>query len=100
MKATEITKRYHDTWNRRDADALVGCFTKRRDVSLTESCCTITNLLEERIGHIRKLFLKSQETLIKWQSCLLAWKALAKERLEGNQLVSLRRTAAAERACT
>jgi SnoaL-like polyketide cyclase len=28
MKATEVTKRYHDTWNGRDADALVGCFTK------------------------------------------------------------------------
>jgi len=28
MKATEIARRYHDTWNGRDADALVGCFTK------------------------------------------------------------------------
>jgi steroid delta-isomerase-like uncharacterized protein len=28
MKATEITRRYHDTWNNRDADALVACFTK------------------------------------------------------------------------
>ena len=28
MKATEITRRYHDTWNGRDADALVACFTK------------------------------------------------------------------------
>jgi len=28
MKATEVTRRYHDTWNGRDADALVGAFTK------------------------------------------------------------------------
>ena len=28
MKATEITQRYHDTWNGRDADALVASFTK------------------------------------------------------------------------
>lgn len=28
MKATEITKRYHDSWNGRDADALVAQFTK------------------------------------------------------------------------
>jgi SnoaL-like domain len=28
MKEPDITRRYHDTWNGRDADALVGCFTK------------------------------------------------------------------------
>jgi len=28
MKATEITRRYHDAWSGRDADALVACFTK------------------------------------------------------------------------
>jgi steroid delta-isomerase-like uncharacterized protein len=28
MKATEITRRYHDAWNGRDADTLVGLFTK------------------------------------------------------------------------
>jgi steroid delta-isomerase-like uncharacterized protein len=28
MKATEVTQRYHDTWNGRDADALVAVFTK------------------------------------------------------------------------
>jgi SnoaL-like polyketide cyclase len=28
MKATETTRRYHDTWNNHDADALVACFTK------------------------------------------------------------------------
>ena len=28
MKATEIARRYHDTWNGRDADALVTAFTK------------------------------------------------------------------------
>jgi nuclear transport factor 2 (NTF2) superfamily protein len=28
MKATEVTQRYHDTWNGRDADALVAAFTK------------------------------------------------------------------------
>jgi hypothetical protein len=28
LKEPEITRRYHDTWNGRDADALVGCFTK------------------------------------------------------------------------
>jgi steroid delta-isomerase-like uncharacterized protein len=28
MKATEIARHYHETWNGRDADALVACFTK------------------------------------------------------------------------
>lgn len=28
MKATEVIKRYRDAWNGRNADALVGCFTK------------------------------------------------------------------------
>jgi steroid delta-isomerase-like uncharacterized protein len=28
MKATEVARRYHDTWNGRDVDAVVGCFTK------------------------------------------------------------------------
>ena len=28
MKATEITRRYHDAWNSRDPDALVALFTK------------------------------------------------------------------------
>jgi ketosteroid isomerase-like protein len=28
MKATEVTRRYHDAWNDRDADALVAAFTK------------------------------------------------------------------------
>ena len=28
MKATEITRRYHEAWNGRDADALVANFTK------------------------------------------------------------------------
>ena len=28
MKATEVTRRYHDAWNGRDADALVATFTK------------------------------------------------------------------------
>ena len=28
MKATEITRRYHEAWNDRDADALVAAFTK------------------------------------------------------------------------
>jgi steroid delta-isomerase-like uncharacterized protein len=28
MKATEVTQHYHDTWNGRDADALVATFTK------------------------------------------------------------------------
>jgi SnoaL-like domain len=28
MKATEITRRYHEAWNGRDADALVATFTK------------------------------------------------------------------------
>jgi ketosteroid isomerase-like protein len=28
MKATEITRRYHEAWNGRDADALVAAFTK------------------------------------------------------------------------
>jgi predicted ester cyclase len=28
MKTTEIARRYHDTWNGRDAEALVACFTK------------------------------------------------------------------------
>jgi len=28
MKATEVTRRYNDAWNGRDADALVACFTK------------------------------------------------------------------------
>ena len=28
MKATEITRRYHESWNGRDADALVANFTK------------------------------------------------------------------------
>lgn len=28
MKATEITCRYHEAWNGRDADAVVACFTK------------------------------------------------------------------------
>jgi predicted ester cyclase len=28
MKATEVTQHYHDTWNGRDADALVAAFTK------------------------------------------------------------------------
>ena len=28
MKATEVTRRYHDAWNSRDADALVAAFTK------------------------------------------------------------------------
>jgi nuclear transport factor 2 (NTF2) superfamily protein len=27
-KAIEVTRRYHDTWNGRDADAVVGSFTK------------------------------------------------------------------------
>ena len=26
MKAEDVTQRYHDSWNRRDADALVGVF--------------------------------------------------------------------------
>jgi SnoaL-like domain len=26
MKAEEVTRRYHDAWNKRDADALVGAF--------------------------------------------------------------------------
>ena len=26
MKAEDVTQRYHDSWNRRDADALVGAF--------------------------------------------------------------------------
>ena len=28
MKPTEVTRRYHDTWNGHDADALVAAFTK------------------------------------------------------------------------
>jgi uncharacterized protein (TIGR02246 family) len=28
MKATEVTRRYHDAWNGRDPDALVAVFTK------------------------------------------------------------------------
>jgi hypothetical protein len=28
MKATEVTRHYHDAWNDRDADALVAAFTK------------------------------------------------------------------------
>jgi ketosteroid isomerase-like protein len=28
MKATEITRRYHDAWSGRDANALVACFIK------------------------------------------------------------------------
>jgi predicted ester cyclase len=28
MKATEVARKYHETWNGRDADALVGAFTK------------------------------------------------------------------------
>jgi predicted ester cyclase len=28
MKATEVARLYHNTWNGRDAGALVGCFTK------------------------------------------------------------------------
>jgi hypothetical protein len=28
MKATEVARHYHETWNGRDADALVGAFTK------------------------------------------------------------------------
>ncbi|HEY5812470.1 MAG TPA: nuclear transport factor 2 family protein [Terrimicrobiaceae bacterium] len=28
MKPTEVTRRYHDAWNGRDADALVAIFTK------------------------------------------------------------------------
>jgi predicted ester cyclase len=28
MKATDVTRHYRDTWNGRDADALVACFTK------------------------------------------------------------------------
>ena len=28
MNATEVTRRYHDAWNGRDADALVAAFTK------------------------------------------------------------------------
>lgn len=28
MKASKITRPHHDTWNRRDADALVASFTK------------------------------------------------------------------------
>jgi hypothetical protein len=28
MKATEVTRRYHDAWNGRDADALVAAFGK------------------------------------------------------------------------
>jgi steroid delta-isomerase-like uncharacterized protein len=28
MKATDITRRYHEAWNGRDADALVATFTK------------------------------------------------------------------------
>jgi ketosteroid isomerase-like protein len=27
-KVTEVARLYHETWNGRDADALVGCFTK------------------------------------------------------------------------
>jgi hypothetical protein len=28
MKAAEVARLYHETWNGRDAEALVGCFTK------------------------------------------------------------------------
>ena len=28
MNATEVARKYHETWNGRDADALVGAFTK------------------------------------------------------------------------
>src|ERR1700745_3667475 len=69
MKTTEITRRYHETWNGRDADALVAAFTKDGTFAIPtripELAEKLLPILSKDYGQPCRTFLSNCSMLVK-----------------------------------